>query len=130
MFMRVMGKPLIPWMLLNFIKTFEPLLPIQQRTKSRQRKISLGEFRIFIVVYSNTDCYYVCYYNHFVCIYTFFSIRVFFHRHWRFTGQQGKREDHLSFLSTTPTRSRTLRHLFENLHVRRLSRIFNRNACV
>ena len=28
-------------------------------------------------------------------------IRVFFHRHWRFTGQQGKRGGHLLFHSTT-----------------------------
>ena len=34
------------------------------------------------------------------------------------------------FQSTTSTHSRTLRHLFATLHVRRLSRIFNRNACV
>ena len=57
-------------------------------------------------------------------------IRVFFHRHWRFTGQQGKRGGHLLFHSTTSTRSQTLRHLFATLHVRWLSRIFNRNACV
>ena len=60
----------------------------------------------------------------------FFSIRVFFHRHWRFTGQQEKRGDHLSFHSTTSTRPRTLRHLFATLHVRWLSHIFNRNACI
>ena len=62
----------------------------------------------------------------------FFSIRVFFffHRHWRFTGQKGKGGDHLLFHSTTSTRSRTFRHLFATLHVRWLSRIFNRNACV
>ena len=60
----------------------------------------------------------------------FFSIRVFFHRHWRFTWQQGKRGDHLLFHSTTSTHSRTLRHLFATLHVRWLSRIFNCNACV
>ena len=34
------------------------------------------------------------------------------------------------FHSTTSTHSRTLRHLFATLHVRWLSRIFNRNACV
>ena len=60
----------------------------------------------------------------------FFSIRVFFHRHWQFTGQQGKGGDHLLFHSTTSTRSRTFRHLFATLHVRWLSRIFNRSACV
>ena len=60
----------------------------------------------------------------------FFSVRVFFHRDWRFTGQQEKEEDHLLFHSTTSTCSRTLRHLFATLHVRWLSRIFNRNACV
>ena len=60
----------------------------------------------------------------------FFFIRVFFHRHWRFTGQQGKGGHHLLFHSITSTRSRTLRHLFATLHVRWLSRLFNRNACV
>ena len=60
----------------------------------------------------------------------FFSIRVFFHRHWWFTGQQGKGGDHLLFHFTTSTRSRTLRHLFATLRVRWLSHIFNRNACV
>ena len=45
-------------------------------------------------------------------------IRVFFHRHWRFTGQQGKGGDHLLFHSTTSTRSRTFKHLFATLHVR------------
>ena len=60
----------------------------------------------------------------------FFSVRVFFHRHWRFTGQQEKEEDHLLFHSTTSTCSRTLRHLFATLHVRWLSHIFNRIACI
>ena len=45
-------------------------------------------------------------------------------------GQQGKGGDYLLFHSTTSTYSRTLRHLFATLHVRWLSRIFNRNACV
>ena len=31
-----------------------------------------------------------------------FFIRVFFHGHWRLTGQQGKREDHLLLHSTSP----------------------------
>ena len=60
----------------------------------------------------------------------FFFYEGFLHRQWRFTGQQGKGGDHLLFHSTTYTRSRTLRHLFETLHVRWLSRIFNCNACV
>ena len=58
-----------------------------------------------------------------------FSIRVFFHRHWQFTGQLGKGGNYVLFHLTTSTRSRTLRHLFATLHVRWLSRIFNRNAC-
>ena len=62
--------------------------------------------------------------------YVFFSIRVFFHRQWRFTGQQGKGRDHLLFHSTISTRSRILRHLLATSHVIWLSRIFNRNACV
>ena len=60
----------------------------------------------------------------------FFSIRVLFHRHWRFTGQQGKVGDHLLFHSSTSTRSRTFRYLFATLHVRWLSHIFNRTACI
>ena len=45
-------------------------------------------------------------------VFTFsFSIGVFFRRHWRFTGQQGKGGDHLLFHSTTSTHSRTLRYL-------------------
>ena len=59
-----------------------------------------------------------------------FSVRVFFHGHWQLTGQQGKGRDHLLFQSTTSTRSRTFRHLFATLHVRWLSHIFNRNACI
>ena len=35
----------------------------------------------------------------------FFSIWVFFHRHWRLTGQEGKRRNHLLFHSTTSSRS-------------------------
>ena len=60
----------------------------------------------------------------------FFSIRVLFHGQWRVTGQQGKERDHLLFNSTTSTRSRTLNRLFATLHVRWLSHIFNRNACI
>ena len=60
----------------------------------------------------------------------FFSTRVFFHRHWRYTGQQGKGGDHLLFHSTTSTRSQTFRHLFATLHVRWLSHIFNCTACI
>ena len=41
-----------------------------------------------------------------------FSIRVFFHGHWRFTGQQRKEWDILLFHSTTSTLSRTSSHLF------------------
>ena len=60
----------------------------------------------------------------------FFSIRNFFHGNWQLTGQLGKGEDHLLFHSTTSTRSQTFRHLFATLHVRWLSHIFNRNACI
>ena len=60
----------------------------------------------------------------------FFSIRVFFHRHWLFTGQHGKGENHLLFYSITSTRSRTFRHFFASLHVRWLSCDFSCNACV
>ena len=61
---------------------------------------------------------------------SFFSIRVFFYRHWRFTGQQGKGEDHLLFHFSSSTRSWTFRHLFSTLHARQLSHILNRSACI
>ena len=60
----------------------------------------------------------------------FFLSEFFFHKHWRFTGQQGKGGDDLLFHSTYSTRLRTLRHLFATFQVRWLSHIFNRNACV
>ena len=63
-------------------------------------------------------------------VYNFLFYQGFLHRHWRFRGQQGKGGDHFLFHSTTSTRSPTLRHLFATLHVRWLSRIFNRNPCV
>ena len=53
----------------------------------------------------------------------------FLRRHRQFTGQQGKGGDHPLFHSTTPTRSRTLRHSFATLHLRSLSRIPNHNTC-
>ena len=55
---------------------------------------------------------------------------VFFPRHWRLTGQQGKGRGPLLFHSTTSNHSRTFRHLFSTLHVRWLSHIFNRTACI
>ena len=62
------------------------------------------------------------------CFVYFFLIRVFLHRHWRFTGQQGKGGP--IFLSTTSTRSKTFRHLFATLLGRWPSRIFNCNASI
>ena len=46
------------------------------------------------------------------------------------TTVEGRGPSFLLFYSTTSARSRTLRHLFATMHVRWLSRIFNRNACV
>ena len=40
------------------------------------------------------------------------------------------REETILFHSTTSTRSRKFRHLFATLHVRWVSHIFNRNACI
>ena len=61
---------------------------------------------------------------------TFFSIRIFFHGDWRPLRQQGKGRNQLLFHTTTPTRSRTFRHLSATLLVRLLSLIFNRTACI
>ena len=47
-------------------------------------------------------------------------------------GSQDNRErgDHLSFSSTTSTRSRISRHFFVTLHVRWLSHVLNRTVCI
>ena len=59
-----------------------------------------------------------------------FLSRVFFHGHWRLTGQQGKVGDYFLFPSTTSTRSRTFRHLIVALQERWLSHVFNRTTCI
>ena len=51
-------------------------------------------------------------------IHSFFYYQGFLQRHWRFTGQRGRRGDHVLFHSNTSTRSQTFRHLFGTLHVR------------
>ena len=42
----------------------------------------------------------------------------------------GEGRDHLLFHSTTSTHSQRFRHLFATLHMRLLSHIFNRSACI
>ena len=58
--------------------------------------------------------------NIFIC---FFSIRFFFQRHWRFSGQQKNGVDHHFCRSTTSTRSQAFKHFFATLHVRWLSHV-------
>ena len=60
----------------------------------------------------------------------FFFYQSFLSRILATHSTQGKGGDLLLCLSTTSTRSRTFRHLFATLHVRWLSHIFNRNACI
>ena len=60
----------------------------------------------------------------------FFSIRVFFHRHRRFTEHHRTAREGRVFHSSTSIRSRTFRHLFATLHFRWLSHIFNCTACI
>ena len=52
---------------------------------------------------------------------------VFFHRHWRFMGQQGKRAAIL-ISPFTSTLSGIFRHLFATFHLRWLPGIFNRSV--
>ena len=58
----------------------------------------------------------------------FFSFRLFFHKQWQFTGQQGKEGDHL-YSSVISTNSQTFIHLFAILLLGWLWRIFNIIAC-
>ena len=61
------------------------------------------------------------------CFFVFFSVRVFLHRHWWFTGQQGREGTNVySTLPLPPAHE----HLIATLYVRWLSRFLNRNACV
>ena len=74
---------------------------------------------------------YICMYIH---IYIYIYIHIYIINNWGFLfyrrqHRRGKDEDHVLFLSTTSTRSRTFRHLFETLHVRLLPSIFNRIPC-
>ena len=66
----------------------------------------------------------------YVYIYIFFFYQDFLSRTLTTHRTAGEGRAHLLFHSTSSTRSRTFRHLFATLHVRWLSRIFNRNACV
>ena len=61
---------------------------------------------------------------------SFFSIRVFFHGHWRLTGQQGKGGDHRHSTIPLPPAHEHLDIYFATLHVRWLSHISNRTACI
>ena len=65
-----------------------------------------------------------------IYIYIFFFYQDFLSRTLTTHRTAGEGRAHLLFHSTSSTRSRTFRHLFATLHVRWLSRIFNRNACV
>ena len=99
--------------------------PLHQNKSEFPEKVSKFTF------FSSKNEYLIATTNCFVrSFFFFFFYHGFLHRGWRFSGQQGKRRDHLLFHSTTPTHSRTLRHVFATLYVRWVSRIFNRNACV
>ena len=59
-----------------------------------------------------------------------FSIRAFFHGHWRLTGQHEKEGKHILFPSTTLTRSQTFRQIFASLHVLWLPHILDCTAFI
>ena len=77
----------------------------------------------------NTDILYHSVKSIFSIAIYYFSIRVL-SRTPTTQGTAGKGEDHFLFHSTTSNHSRTFRHLFATLHVRWLSHIFNRTACI
>ena len=58
---------------------------------------------IFIIFWDFLMLFYTC--LMFILMF-YFSFKVFFYRHWQFTGQQGKGGDHLLFHSTTSTQSK------------------------
>ena len=70
------------------------------------------------------------FWNSFLSLHIFFSIRFLFQRHWRLTGQQGKGGDYFFIPLYHFHRSRTIRHLFATLHVRWLSHILYHTACI
>ena len=78
-----------------------------------------------------SKCFLFYQYGIFSCLlFSFFSIKYFFYGYWQLTGQQGKGGNCLLFHPVTSNRSKSFRHLFVILHVRFLSRSFNRNACI
>ena len=66
----------------------------------------------------------------YVYIYIFFFYQDFLSRTLTTHRTAGEGRAHLLFHSTSSIRSRTFRHLFATLHVRWLSHIFHRNACI
>ena len=61
--------------------------------------------------------------------YIFFSLRVFFHRHWQLTGSGSEGNIFYSTLPLPPTHGH-LDSYFAPLHMRWLSHISNRTACI
>ena len=96
--------------------------------KNTNSTTRFGFCKDFIIAIStNFLLGYICLDNSFLILTFFFLSR------FSFTDtddSQGKGGDRLFFHSTTSTRSRTFRHLFATLHVRWLSHIFNRTACI
>ena len=68
--------------------------------------------------------------NKYMFLFHFFFYQGFLSKTLTIHRTAGEGRGPFLFNSTTSTRSRTLRHLFATLHVRWLSRIFNRNACI
>ena len=56
--------------------------------------------------------------DQFIFYQIFCFLSIYFHRHWRFAGQQRKGVNLRLFHATTSTRSWTFRHLFPTLHVK------------
>ena len=61
--------------------------------------------------------------------YIFFSLRVFFHRHWQLTGSGSEGNIFYSTLPLPPTHGHSDSY-FTPLHMRWLSNISNRTACI
>ena len=104
-------KKMCPWIFENFV--VQQNSPLRPFLSCWIKNFSIFDNSIFVNIWS------------FFFYQGFLSRALTTHK----TAEEG-RGDHLLFHPTTSTRSRTFKHLFATLHVRWLSHISHRNACI
>ena len=109
---------------------------------------TINHFRLLCTIYGvhillQTAIYYLrrlyIYIYMYIYIFTYIYIYIYIYLYQGFlsrtltthrTAEERRGPSFIPLHSTISIRSQTLRHLFASLHLRQLSHIFNRNACV